>query len=467
MIKVAEHVEKSYYISMDIIKDDVLELEITGVGMNGEGVGRVEGVVVFVPYALVGERVRAKVVYVNKKFVKAVLVEVIDKSPVRVVPQCKVFTRCGGCDLQHMTYEAQLAMKTKNVDDVINRPNKLNVEIKPCIASPKLAGYRNKLQLPIAMKKGKIELGFFSENTHKVIPIDSCMQSSWSGSVIAAVRNWANDYELTAYDETTGRGLLRHVVAREIAGRIMITLVVTSLRVPHVDKLIKNLDKHFTDYTLYLNLNDKATNVIMGDKLELVKGDKVLVGETLGIKYALTPLSFAQVNTGVMEMIYKQVVDNIENDEVVVDAYSGIGIMSCMIAKKATKVYGIEIVKDAVKDADETAKMNGLDKKIENVCGDCAEVLPDLIKKVRAENAGNITVVLDPPRKGCDERVLNATLKSKPNKIIYVSCNPATLARDLCVLADGGEYIIDTVQPYDMFPMTRHVETVAILTRKV
>ncbi len=451
---------------MDIIKDDILELEITGIGMNGEGVGRVDGVVVFVPYALKSERVRAKVAYVNKKYVKAVLVEVIDKSPARITPQCKVFTRCGGCDLQHIAYETQLDIKTKNVDDVMNRLNKLNVKVEPCIASPKLMGYRNKLQLPIAMRKGKVELGFYSENTHKVIPIDSCPQSSWSGSVISAVKNWANDYNLTVYDETTEKGLLRHVVAREVAGRIMITLVVTSLRVPHIDKLIEYLDKHFTDYTLYLNLNDRATNVITGDKLELVKGDKALIGETLGIKYALTPLSFAQVNTGVTELIYRQVADAVGSDETVVDAYSGIGVMSCMIAKKAAKVYGIEIVRDAVNDANETAKMNGLDKKVINVCGDCAEVLPDLIKKVRAENTGNITVVLDPPRKGCDERVLSATIESKPNKIIYVSCNPATLARDLCVLTGGGEYKIDTLQPYDMFPLTRHVETVTVLSYK-
>lgn len=528
---------------MEILKDDVLELEITGTGINGEGVGRVEGLVVFVPFAIPGERVRAKVISVNKSYARALMSELLVASPARVEPFCPAFYHCGGCDLQHMSYPAQLLLKQTAVSDCFNRQHKLNVEVAPCVPSPSTQGYRNKLQLPVAMRKGKVIAGFYSERTHRVVGIDSCPLSYWSGSVIRAVTDWANEYGITAYDEESQNGLLRHITAREVDKRLMITLVVTSLRVPFADKLIKNLDKHFKDYSLFFNLNNKNTNVIMGDKLELVKGAPALVGSVQGVKFELTPLSFAQVNPKVMSLIYESVLDQIDEGSVVIDAYSGIGILSCLAARKASRVFGIEIVKEAVRDADKTTQQNGLTDKTTNICGDCAVELPKLVKSLKtnggianaAETKGestdffdgksdgcnlsaydknektcdgarnicncdkdeeacdslqaanqsnknvlqnsnlysdgenaeeNITVILDPPRKGCDNSVLDAVLSAAPNKIIYISCNPATLARDLERLTADKSYAILSATPYDMFPHTGHVETLVSLVLK-
>ncbi len=445
-------------------KNDIINLKIESYGAFGEGVAHFDGFAVFIPFALVGETIETLILSVKKGYAYGKVLSVLEKSSDRQIPKCEYFTRCGGCDLQHLLYPAQLNLKRQSVYETLRRVGGVDTAVEKVFPSDKEFDSRNKLTLPFADFNGKVVLGFYSERSHRVVGINKCLLSSWSEKLILATLNWANENNISAYNEGTKKGILRALSARVSKGKTMITLVVTKQNVPKLDSLTQKYRELYPDGIFYLNINDRDTNVVLGDKCVHVFGEKKLLSNALGVEYELSPLSFAQVNDTVRDGLYSAVVGEISENDIVVDAYSGAGLMSVLCAKRAKYVYGVEIIEDAVKDANQTAKLNGVSGKVQNIAGDCAKVLPELFKKIREKHKDQMTVILDPPRKGCDGTVLESVLTCAPDKIIYVSCNPATLARDLKTLTE--RYTINYVKPFDMFPNTKHVETIVCMTKK-
>lgn len=433
-----------------------------------------DGMVVFVPLCMQGEKVRVMVREVNKKFARATVIKVLEASADRVYPLCPVFYRCGCCDMQHIKYEKQLEIKKANVEACLYKALGRKVDVDDVRGDGVIFGYRNKIQVPLAMAGGKVAAGYYKGNTHNVVPfgervredLGACvMYESGMQDVLDAFLGYANDSGLDCYDERTGKGFLRHFVARKVGDKYAVVVVGNGKKLPLERKLIKALTDTGREFSLYFDSNTKNTNVIMSPDIKVLYGEERLEADILGVKAKVSPLSFMQINDGVRDMIYSRVASMIKEggEKVVVDAYSGAGVLTNVLAKSAEKVYGIEIVPEAVADADELTKDSGNSDKVKNICGDCAEKLPMLASELK-ERGEKFCVVLDPPRKGCDERVLKAIISSKPDKVCYISCNPATLARDLAAL--DGDYEILSVSPYDMFPQTKHVETLVLLKRK-
>lgn len=451
------------------------------IGVNGEGIIKNDGIVIFIPNVLPEEKIKYKVLKVAKNYAYGKVVEILVPADDRVRPICPVADRCGGCQLQHLSYPMQLKFKTTLVADCLTKIGNLNVSVKPTIKNDNEFYYRNKLQLPIASKNGETFIGFYAENSHRIIPINKCyIHPDWSEKIISALKEYISKCHILGYDEELKIGLLRHVVVRETGSGFIITLVATSENLPKIEYFIELLKKSFVHFSLYLNVNDKDTNVIFGDRFILKYGKPFYQTEVCGIVCEIGVKSFMQVNNYIASKIYQNVVKLIDCDEdtYVIDAYSGAGLMTAMLAKKAKMAYGIEIIDEAVEVANNLAKLNGLSDKMVSICGDCSVELPPLVEELSSK--GKVSVVLDPPRKGCDRKVIEAIKKCKIDKIVYVSCNPATLARDLGLLVgslkyDGNEikkvteytpeYNIDLVRPYDMFSQTKHVESVVCLTR--
>ena len=435
---------------------------------------RVDGMVVFVPLCMQGEKVRVMVREVNKKFARATVIKVLEASADRVYPLCPVFYRCGCCDMQHIKYEKQLEIKKANVEACLYKALGRKVNVDDVRGDGVIFGYRNKIQVPLAVAGGKVVAGYYKGNTHSVVPfgervredLGACvMYERGMQDVLDAFLGYADDAGLDCYDERTGKGFLRHFVARRVGDKYAVVVVGNGKKLPLEKKLITALTNTGRKFSLYFDSNTKKTNVIMTSDLSVICGEERLTADILGVKAKVSPLSFMQINDGVRDMIYSRVASMISEsgEKVVIDAYSGAGVLTNVLARSAEKVYGIEIVPEAVADADELTMKSGNSGKVKNVCGDCAKELPALAEKLR-ESGGKFCVVLDPPRKGCDARVIDAIKSAMPDRVYYVSCNPATLARDLALLDDA--YDIFCVSPYDMFPQTKHVETLVSLIRK-
>ncbi len=451
-------------------------------GSNGEGVIKNDGIVVFIPNVLPEEKIKYKILKVAKTYAYGKVTEILVPAEDRVRPLCPVFEKCGGCQLQHFDYANQLKFKTTLVKDCFKKIANLEVDVKTTLKNNSEYGYRNKLQLPIGAKNGESFIGFYAENSHRIVPITKCyINADWSEKLISSIKQFMINYRVSGYDEVSKQGVLRHVVAREADTGIIITLVSAKRQIPHINEFVKILKENFIEFSLYLNFNDKDTNVVFGDEFSLIYGKGFYTTELCGIKCDVGVKSFMQVNYEVASKIYQMAIKLLEagEDTFVIDAYSGAGLMTAMFAKKARHAYGIEIIDEAVNIADNLAIKNGLSDKMTNICGDCAEVLPPLVSELSKK--GKVAVVLDPPRKGCDKKVIDAILKCDIDKIVYISCNPATLARDVGLLVgslyyDGKEikkvedytqkYEISYARPYDMFSQTKHVETVVCLTRK-
>ncbi len=464
-------------------KNDELIGNVSAIGSNMEGIVRIDDFVCFVPFALLGEKIKFKVLKTTKNIAFCKLLEVLTPAEQRVRPRCRVYGKCGGCQLQHLRYKDQLKLKTSTVKDCLKKIAGIDFEVAPCVKSDLEYEYRNKLQLPIRKDNGEIKIGFFAQNSHRIVEVSECsIQNSWCSDIISAIKEFVTKYNISCYDEFKGQGLLRHVVVRKVDFGLMITLVVNGKSLPHTNELIAILSLKFKKFSLFINENLEKSNVILGDKFTLLFGDESYQIEEFGIKYPVNVQSFMQVNNYVKSKLYSSVINSVFADEntVVIDAYSGAGLMTAMLGKNAKKAYGIEIIKEAVDAGNELAKQNGLSHKVENICAPCEEELPKLINKIKCESS-KISVVLDPPRKGCDKKVIDAILSARPDKVVYVSCSPQTLARDLGLLTgtlyyDGNElkksteiigvYKIEKVQPYDMFPQTKHVESVVCLSRK-
>ena len=456
-------------------KNDIIVGTAEGVGTNGEGIVRAEGVTLFVPYLLPGERAEIKILRRKGNIAYGKVLEVLTPAEDRVRPECPVFFRCGGCQLQHLKYSAQLKFKTGLVRDSLLKIGGLKCTVSRCERSDKEYAYRNKLQLPIGRVGDKNAVGFYAERSHRIVPTDVCpIHPAWAEKLIAAVHTFMETCGLDGYDEETGSGQLRHIVVREIKRKFLVTLVTTEKTIPGIDYLLFLLDSVFPEYSFFLNYNPDRTNVVFGKEFVRLKGKDCYDCTEGGISYEAGMNTFLQVNEGVRTKLYERIVSLVEEGETVIDCYSGGGLLTAMLAKKCGKSYGIEIVPEASRYAGELAVRNGLEGKTFNLCGPVEELLPDVLK----ENPG-ATVVLDPPRSGVERSVIHALLENKVEKILMVSCNPATLARDLGLLtgalrevgkelikAEGYEpnYEIELVQPFDMFPQTRHVETLVMLT---
>lgn len=440
-----------------IKKNDILEVEIIDMGCNMEGIAKHEGVVLFVPFAIVGERVRVRVINTKQRAYVCKVLDILKPSPYRIKPVCPYFSKCGGCQAQHIDYRYSLILKRDIVQQNISHIAKQNIVVADCVPSEKHFGYRNKLALPIDPVTRTV--GMYKEYSHVVLPIVDCaIQESWAEKYISAINEFLAKTNCSVYDETTGKGVLRHIVGRHYAQKYLFTVVVNGDALPEIDVLVKLLRNSFDDFGLNININKQKTNLIMTDKFIHIFGrERIDICEN-GINYLINNASFFQVNNYIKSQIYKKVFDNIGKG-VVVDAYSGAGLLTAMCSKKCKFSYGIEIVPEATKSADALAIANNIEN-MKNICGDSAVELPKLLNNINEE----CTLILDPPRKGCDIKVVEAIAKSRPNKIIYISCNPSTLARDIYNLHNmTSDYVLESVTPYDMFPMTKHVETVAVL----
>lgn len=482
---------------LNVTVGDVIEGKVADFASEGEGIVKIGSYAVFVPFAIKGETVRARIRFAKKDYAFAELVEVVLPSPDRVKPRCTYFGRCGGCDLQHVTTECQLAIKKASVENALKKIGGLDVKADDVVHLNDWE-YRNKIALPFAYKSksGRVSLGFYEKKSHTVVPMKWCpLHGEWAATLIQDVSEWANNEKISVYEETTGKGLIRHVVARKL-DTLTVTLVVNGSRVPKLEVLARKLEQDFGSVAIFISENTKNTNVIFGDNAKLVWGREQK--QNLGAYEAVvSPLSFLQVNDEVRDAIYDKVCSFLADfDGDIIELYSGVGLLTAQIAKRLenAKITAVEIVPDATKNANALMQSLHIADRVTNVCADAVDFVSDLAKKdeqpeqssqnidlpdeilnspfylgeapvkAKAKTQKPLALVLDPPRKGCDKRVLDTVNGADFERIAYISCNPQTLARDLKVL--GDKYAIASVTPFDMFPQTSNVETLVTLKRK-
>lgn len=452
--------------AVPVKKGDIIEVQISGLGSSGEGVGRYNGFTVFVKNALPEEIVQAEIVLVKKNYAVGVLKQLIKAASERTEPICPVYEECGGCQLQHLSYAGQLKMKQQQVLDALTRIGHLDVEVLPVIGCSNPWNYRNKMQFPAAVNaEGKINIGCYAAATHSVIDTGSCLiQKEANNEVLTTVRKWMQRFGISAYDEKTGKGLVRHVMSRVgvHSGEVMAVLITSAYDIPHKKELVEWLEKYVPGLvSVVQNINKKPTNVVMGSKTRVLYGRPTITDSLGALSFNISAQSFFQVNSEQAEKLYNKALEYaaLNGNETVVDVYCGTGTISLYLAKHAAQVYGIEIVPPAIEDAKKNAADNNC-HNAEFILGDAAEKLPELL----AQGIQPDVVIVDPPRAGCEQKVLQAIADVKPKRIVYVSCNPASLARDLAYLAER-DYKALAAQPVDMFPMTSHVETVVSLSK--
>ena len=443
-------------------KNDKVNLTINNYGCNAEGVAFCSGQVVFVPYSLLGENLDCTIIKQTSKTNIAKIDQIKKQSDLRIAPPCPYFEKCGGCQLQHTTYENALKIKTGIVQNAINSIGKIQYQVLLTIPSENKYHYRNKIAMPVNPKTRK--LGMYRPSSHKIVDVDDCfLQKTMISNLIKVFNNYLSLTKSSIYDDETKSGLIKSLVARETQNKLLVTVVINGDDLKDKNILVDLLKQNFEHFGLNLNINKLKNNVILTENFVDVYGEnKVEIVEN-EIKYFISNQSFLQVNDEVKLCVYDAIFKEIKNSYVV-DAYSGAGLLSAMMAKHAKFVYGIEIVKPATELADELKQNNNI-TNLKNINGDCAEELPKLLDKLSAEQKQNLTIVLDPPRKGCDKKVLEAIINVAPQKIVYMSCDPSTLARDLKILQDGLNCKIKYIQPYDMFPQTKHVETLVVLEK--
>lgn len=462
---------------MELKKNQEIILEIDDLGNNGEGIGHVDGYALFVKDALPGETIRAKIMKCKKKYGFARMMEVLECSgSSRVEPKCPVARQCGGCTLQHLSYEKQLAYKEKKVRDCLVRIGGVNaekVEWLPVLGMETPWHYRNKAQFPVRVQKddsGELRpvAGFYAGRTHSIIPMTDCaIQHPCMKEILETVLSWMQEQHVTAYDEVSHRGLVRHIYIRRAytTSQIMVCLVINGRQISEDLKrtLVEKLSGIPGMTGILLNINTDQTNVILGKKMLLLWGQEYIEDSIGGVRYHISPQSFYQVNPVQTEKLYQTALEfaGLTGEETVWDLYCGIGTISLFLAKNAKKVFGVEIVPEAIKNARENAHLNGI-HNAEFFCGAAEEVVPRLAEELAALAD---VVVVDPPRKGCDIVLLDTIVKMAPEKIVYVSCDPATLARDVKLLGEKG-YEVRKVRACDMFGQGGHVETVCVLGNK-
>lgn len=447
---------------MMLHKNEEYEGIVEGYGTDGEGIIRVGGTTAFVPFCITGERVRFTVLKAKDGIAYGKLVKVLAPSEGRVMPVCPVFGKCGGCDLQHMEYTAQLEFKKQSVINALHKIGGIYAAVNDTVPSEKRYGYRNKLVLPI----GENGAGFYARRSHRIVPTSTCaVQSAWAEDIIGIINK---------FSATAERGVLRHIVVREIGGRFIVALV--AARPTDVGALIGALSARLRDFTFLLNINPSEANVIFGDEWRVLHGDGFFEAEEQGIKYRAGANTFLQVNDGMRERLYADVLAETGEGCAALDLYSGGGLLTAMLAARCGTAYGIEVVAEASRCADALKDANGLGGKMFNICGTVEENIDRAFALTEGKSR---VIVCDPPRKGMERSVVRAIARSGADKLVMVSCNPATLARDLGLLtgtlreengalvktnAPQSDYVIKSVTPYDMFPQSKWCETVAVLT---
>ena len=459
---------------MALEKNDIVRLTISDIGTDGEGIGKVDGYTLFVKDAVIGDTITARVIKLKKNYGYGRLMEVIEPSKDRVEPVCPVARQCGGCQIQQMSYDAQLDFKRKLVEGNLRRIGGFSdIDVLPVIGMEEPYHYRNKAQYPVGRDKdGNVVIGFYAGRTHCIIDNQDCaIGASENVKILTAIRDYINENKVSVYDENTGKGAVRHILIRKgfHTGQMMVCIVVNGESLPQEDKLVAKLtglelweNEGGNIYSVMININRENTNVILGDRCRTLWGKDYIEDSINGITFQISPLSFYQVNPVQTEKLYGKALEfaGLTGNEVVWDMYCGIGTISLIMATRAKKVYGVEIVPAAIENAKNNARINGLDNA-EFYVGKSEEIAPELAE----QGAVPDVIVVDPPRKGCDEALLDTIVKMQPERVVYVSCDSATLARDLKYLAARG-YEVKTVQPVDQFCHTVHCETVVKLSLK-
>ena len=453
---------------MEFRKNDLVTLEIEDCGIDGEGIGKADGFTVFVKDAVIGDTVTAKIIKAKKNYGYGRLMEVLKPSPYRVEPKCEFARQCGGCQLQALSYDQQLVFKTNKVKGHLERIGGFtDIPMEPIIGMDELFHYRNKAQFPVGRnKEGKIVTGFYAGRTHNIIENRDCaLGVAENKEVLDRVIAHMEKYGIEPYNEATGKGLVRHVLIRYgyFTKEVMVCLILNGNKIPKEEQLVKSLCEIPGMTSITINVNKKHSNVILGEEIRLLWGQEYITDRIGDISYQISPLSFYQVNPMQTQKLYAKALEyaDLHGEETVWDLYCGIGTISLFLAQKAKFVRGVEIVPAAIENAKENAKLNGLENT-EFFVGKAEEVLPREYKKngVYAD-----VIVVDPPRKGCDETLLETMVEMNPERIVYVSCDSATLARDLKYLCERG-YELRKVCPVDQFGMTVHVETVVLLSQQ-
>lgn len=445
--------------------------DIISQGYEGEGIAKIDNKYpIFIEGALKGEKVKVRIVKVNKNFAYGKLMEVLEASEERVNPPCAIYKRCGGCKLQHASYKAQLDFKWDRVKDCVSKIGKLDPSIvKYPLGMENPWRYRNKVQLPIGLINGEVKIGFFAPRSHDIIDMESCLiQDEIGDKVVKLTREWIEKFNIRPYNldgEYDEKGIVRHIMIRRgfTTNEVMIVLVTNGEKLPHKEEFVDLMVKNIPGIkSVIQNINSKKTNVILGLESKTLWGEDTISDYIGDFRFNISPLSFFQVNPIQTEVLYGKALEyaNLTGNEEVFDAYCGTGTITLFLSQKAKKVYGVEIIPQAI----DNAWINAKENKVENVeffVGESEVVIPDLINKgVKAD-----VVVVDPPRKGCDKKLLDAITNIDAKKIVYVSCDPSTLGRDLKVLEENGYKTLE-VQPVDMFPNTAHIENVALLIKK-
>ena len=447
-------------------KNEYYDVKIESLTHDGLGVARVDGFPVFVANALVGEEINMKVTLVKKTYAFGRAVDYFVTSGERVKPECGIYKQCGGCQVQHLSYEGQLKMKHDTVVNHLKRIGHIeDANVLPTIGMQNPSRYRNKTQVPFGYADGKVVAGFYQKRSHEIINMQSCLiQTDISDQIVETMRQLCQELEIDPYNESLNLGVLRHVIVRVgfKTEEIMVTLVTRTHEIPNSELLIQRLvSKYPKIKSIAQNVNPKVTNVIFGDETRILYGEPYIYYEMNGIRFAISPRSFYQVNPIQTETLYSKAVEyaQLSGNEIVFDAYCGIGTITLFLAQHAKQVYGVEIIPEAIEDAKMNARLNGFENT-QFAVGKSEEIIPAWIENGIVPDV----IVVDPPRKGCDRSLLDTMLEAAPDRIVYVSCDSSTLARDLRVLIDGG-YKLEVVQPVDMFPQTAHIECVAKLVR--
>ena len=448
-----------------LTKNQIYETVITDYTTEGQGIAHVEGCAVFIPNAIAGEKVKVRIEVAKKTWAAGKIVEILEKSPHRRNRECPVAKLCGGCDFWHMDYAEESRLKADRVKTCLNRIGGESLETVDILAAPTCYGYRNKAQYPVAAKKGRAYAGFFKAGTHDVVENQRCLiLPEETDGVKAAVMDYVNQFRVSVYDETEHKGLLRHIYVRRgaVSGQVLVCLVINGRSIPKAHELIGRLKKIPGFTTLVLSVNTKKGNAVLGDEFLTLYGEGFIEDTLCGLNFRLSPRSFYQVNHHQAQRLYEAAIAQAEitKEDTVLDLYCGVGTITLAMASAAGKVIGVEVIPQAVEDARDNAKRNGIENA-EFFCGDAGQAALELERKgVKAD-----VVVVDPPRKGLNADTIEALARFAPRRIVYVSCDPATLARDVALLKQRG-YVLKNALAADLFPRCSHVETVVLLSRE-
>ncbi len=447
-------------------KNQDIEIEITGITTEGSGVGHYDGIAVFVPNTATGDVINCHIIKTKKNYAIGKINHILKAAKSRIAPDCEVYSRCGGCVFRHINYTAECEMKKQRVIDAFARLGHIEITPEEIIKSGRENRYRNKAQYPVRLENGKLSIGFFAQNSHRVIDCDDCMlQPKEFGKIVSAFRKWIEKNNISVYNEETHKGLLRHIYIRKAfeTNQVMVCAVINGHNLPKKDDLIVSLLRctdNIASITVNENTND--SNVILGKKCYTLWGSDYIEDVLCGIKVRISPLSFYQINRDQAEKLYYKAAEYAEltENDTLLDLYCGAGTIGLSMAKKVKNLIGVEIIPEAIEDAKINAEINGIDNA-EFICGDA----PEAAKILADRGIKPDVIIVDPPRKGCAPELLDTIDRMNPDRLVYISCDPATLARDCAILKEKG-YKVQKVTPVDMFPKTSHVETVVLLSQR-